>query len=802
MKLNFIASGVLCVFFSGLLHAQSVTGTIQDDSGEPIPFSTIVLLDQDSSLVKGEISNDLGKFTIKTNKTGNFRLAASSVGFEHFISDYFRLNDGQSESVGNIRLKEKTEQLEELVVSADKPIFEQKLDRTVVNVGQNLSVSGGTALDVLERSPGITVDRMNNSLALAGKQGVRVMINGKISNLPAAAVVQMLDGMNAENLEKIELITTPPAKYEAEGDAGMINIVLKKSADKGTNGFVSAFGGYGRDIKYGGNINLNHRNKGLNLFGDFSYRNNFTKQFIGSYRNIQTDTGMDVINSPSERDANTEVFNGRFGIDIPIGKTTVIGGSFSFFDRDWTMDAINNIDQNISNQATQVDMSTFEINDWYFTHGNFNVYQEIGQNHNLSVDFNRISYDANNPTEYLQEFYSAGIEPDSVEELLVSKRTPTAIYTAQIDYSGKFGDKITFEAGAKGSFNDLENDVTVDQTVQGVFVRDDELSNLAMLTENIGAGYTSLSWNVSERNSLQMGLRYEYTRTNIDTETEKSIVDRRLSNFFPSFFYNNKINDNNSWVVSYSRRVSRPRFQDIAPFIIFVDPNAFFAGNEKLLPAFTNTYRLEYRFKTILLSTSYSRDENAIARFQPKLDSRNRLIGTSENMDYRDSYSVNLSFPIGITDWWEIQSNVNASLIKVKSSYLETPVELSITNLRLNGSSRFKLSKKMKAELSWFYASPQYWGIYESKAFGSLNFGFEREIGENGSLRISMNDIFKTNTWISKADVPAENLDVKNKLDFETRVFRITYNQRFGNNKLKGKRNRKSGSDTELQRIQ
>lgn len=804
MKLELRSSTILGLLLSlsYISYSQKITGTIQDNNGTGVPYATVVLLDADSSLVKGEISNGDGIFMISTSKTGTFKLVASSVGYSNYTSESFSLEKGQSKNFGTIKMSEDVEQLEEVVIEAEKPLFEQKIDRTVVNVSQNIGVSGGSALEVLERSPGITVDKMNSSIALAGKQGVRVMINGKISNLPASAVVQMLDGMNAENLEKIELITTPPAKYEAEGDAGMINIVLKKSADKGTNGFISAFAGYGRKEKYGGTININHRNKGFNVYADYGYRNNVTQQVISNERDIQNGSFVDAISAYSNRDASTVVHNGRIGTDVSLGKSTVIGGYFSFFSREWNMDAQNDIQQTFSGVNSSLNMETIELNQWDFTHSNFNISQDITKGHNLSMDFNYISYDANNPTDYNQDFFDDQGEPTGREMLRVGKETPTAIYTAQIDYSANITDDFTLEAGAKTSFTDLENDVTVEETQDGVFVTDDELTNFAMLNEDITAGYASMSWKASDKISLKAGIRYERTQTDIDTKTEENVVDRDFGNFFPSFFYNNTINKDNSWVFSYSRRVSRPRFTDIAPFIIFVDPNAFFAGNEKLLPSLTNNVRFEYRYKTFLISTSYSRDKDAIARFQPELDDQNRLVSTSQNLEYRDNYSVNATIPFGITDWWEVQINLNGSLIKVRSSHFENPVDFSVKNLSTNGTQRFKLPKNMKAEISWFYSTPQFFGVSKIKAVGSINLGLETPVGQNGTLRASMNDIFNMNNWRFRTDIPEENLDVRTLVDFETRVFRISYNQKFGNNKLKGKRRRKSGSDTELQRIQ
>jgi outer membrane receptor for monomeric catechols len=228
----------------------------------------------------------------------------------------FQLDKSNSPfSIGGIEIPEKVEQLNEVVIQAEKPMFEQKIDRTIINVRSNISRAGGSALDVLQRSPGVTVDKMNSAVSLSGKQGVRIMINGKLSRIPMSAVVQMLGGINAENIERIELITTPPSKYEAEGDAGMINIVMKKLEDKGTNGNASVFTGYGRRGKYGATLNLNSRSKNLNVFGDLSTRNDYSTQYFTTRWAIPINNQINETASNNHRDSFTGANSGSVGLE-------------------------------------------------------------------------------------------------------------------------------------------------------------------------------------------------------------------------------------------------------------------------------------------------------------------------------------------------------------------------------------------------------------------------------------------------------------------------------------------------------
>ncbi|MTI40573.1 outer membrane beta-barrel protein [Fulvivirga lutimaris] len=792
---------LICISFS--LQAQfQVSGKYVDGNQAPLPYANVLLLNSsDSTLVKGDITDTSGKFMISTSKSGPFILQIKFIGYKDVYTDIFQLTSANpSKKYDNLIGTEDSKQLSEVVIEAEKPLFEQKIDRTIINVESNISASGGSTLDVLARSPGITVDRMNNSIALAGKQGVRIMINGKISQMPLDAAVQMLDGMNAESLEKIELITTPPAKYEAQGDAGMINIVLKKSIDTGTNGNLSLFSGYGRKEKYGGSINFNNRSEKFNIYGDYAYRMNVTQQLFTGDRSVLINNDLNVYDTDNDRDAFTRVHNGRIGIDWNIGKKTTIGGLISAFDRNWEMDALADIYQYNSTSTQRTTMSTFEINKWLLLLGNFNITHDINDKQSLSIDLDYIDYDSENPTDYDQNYFDQQGALSNTIGLTSKKKTPIKTWVSKIDYSFKISEKVNLEAGGKYSSSRLNNDIIVENLENGILVRDDNLTSLADMEEDISAGYLASTINVSEKIDIQAGLRYEHTITNIDTEKAQNVVDRNFGNWFPSVFFQNTINKNNSFVLSYSRRITRPSFFQIAPFVIFLDPNSFWSGNESLLPALTDAFKAEYRFKSILLSLQYSHDKNSISLFQPRINEDNKQVSKAENLDYRNNYSVNLSVPFSITKWWEWQINGAFNYINLKAIYLDNPVDLTIKNLTFNGSQKFSLPHKFTIELSGYYQSKQLFGVSELKALGALNFGLEKKFS-NSQLRIAYNDIFETSQWYFTANIPEANINSNTHIGFETNVLMITYSRSFGNNNIK-KRNKSTGSEEEQSRFQ
>lgn len=780
-----------------------VKGKYIDINGNGIPSANVLLLkSSDSTLIKGFITDLSGIFVLATNKPDSCIVAITYIGYEDYFSETFVLNGRNSRiELGEITATEKSTELDEVVVEAEKPLFEQRIDRTVVNVQSYISASGGTALDVLARSPGVTVDRMNNVISLAGKQGVRIMINGKMSQMPLDAAVEMLAGMNAENIEKIELITTPPAKYEAEGDAGLINIVMKRETEAGTNGNISVYGGYGEKERYGGSINFDSRGKKITFYGDYAYRMDVVEQDILIDRVVNIDGQEIHTHTQNDRNAFTRVHDGRIGVEWMVGEHTTIGGLFSIFDRLWDMDALAQTNESTSGSPSgYTEMSTFEINEWTLLIGNLNLTHNFNERYNISMDIDYIDYTAYNPTDYHQIFYNLKRQIIDENTLLSRKDTPIETWVSKVDFTGTINDVFTIEAGAKASLSSLKNNIAVQNFQDGQYVTDLGLTSDAEMIENIGAGYASVNIQATQKIELMLGIRYEQTRTNIDTKREQNIVDRNFGSWFPSVFFQNKINKENSWILSYSRRITRPSFFQIAPFVIFLDPNSFWGGNISLLPSMTDAVKAEYNYKMVILSLNYSYDKNSISLFQPKIID-GKQVSTAENLEYMRSYSINLSFPIQITDWWEWQFNLTGNHSEIRAEFLDDPITLSVKNFNFNASQKFSLPKNFTVEVSGFYQSEQLFGIARMKPFGSLDFGVEKKF-ENSSIRLAYNDILKTQNWDFRTYIPEENLNIRTHVDFDNSVIRLTYSTTFGNKKLKVNKRETTGSEEEQRRFE
>jgi len=803
--ISLLLAGCLSSFLTPLSAQTKITGIVLDEQEEALSYAGIMLLNaSDSLLVKGDVSTDDGSFTFKAIPPGNYLIGISLVGYNDFFSPAFEIAATEKElSLGTYRIAPNTLLLEEVEVVARRPLFEQRIDRLVVNVAQSITAAGGTALEVLERSPGIIVNRQTNSIAMSGKSGVVLMINNKINRLPVETIIQMLDGMPAANIERIEIITTPPANFDAEGNAGILSIILKKNQAEGLNGSINASVGYGAHEKYGSNINFNYRKGRVNLFGDYGYDFNHTAQVFTNYRSIVND-GMFIENDNiSRRDPITQNYNGRLGLDINLSDKTVVGVLGTWGKRDWNMNAVNTVDRLVDQQLQErLIVDNQEINIWKNWLANFNLQHQFSEKSRMSLDLDYTEYDNDNPTDYVNRFFDPQGNLSNEEELRVGKKTPIGIYVGKLDYATSWGEKVSLEAGVKGTFSEFENDFSVENLLQEVWVSDDQYTAAYLLEEKIGAAYGTASWQITPKTGIKAGLRYEYTDSNLGTAEEPNIIDREYGNWFPSIFLTQELSEDKQLQVSYSRRINRPAYTDLAPFVIFFDPNTLLSGNVALQPAYTDAYRVGYRHQRWFFSLDYGYTDQAIARFQPQVDPEtNQQINTPLNMDFQQNLSLSVSFPVDITEWWSMRYNLVSFWQNNQLSVNEQIVNNEGITFRGNTTQTFNLPWEINLEVTGFFMSPAAFGLIKSKPFGDIALGLQKNLGDKaGSIRINVANLLEGN-FASTANQPDINLNYRGKFAFAERRVRLTYTYNFGSNKVKAARNRQTGSSEEQGRI-
>ncbi len=784
------------------LKAQTISGKVLSDQNEPLINSNVFLLKEtDSSLVKVAITNLEGNFLIESVEAGKYLLSISYIGFETYTKGL--LITKTTSDLGNIALKPSSNLLNQVTIVAQKPFVEQKIDRLVINVKNSITSSGSTVLSVLQKSPGITVNQQAGIINMAGKEGVQVMINGKLSYMPAAAIVPMLEGMSSNYVERIELITTPPSKFDAGGNAGYINIVLSENPNKGFNGSYSITAAGFNGSAPAASADFNYRKNKINLYGSYSYSRISQLQYIENYRKVlyENSTKETLVNSLRDPVRNTN--NLRIGVDYQLGKKTTIGLLISAYQNLWEMDAFNTSISSFNKlEDSRIAIDNTETNKWKHGMINFNLQHTLKNSGELTFNVDFLKYDNYNPTKYVNKYSKNGTFIKE-EYIGSSKKTLIDIFPVQLDYRKKLNSKTDYEMGLKTVISRFSNDVLVEQLIQNVWKPDQEFTANYKLNESVAAAYSSFTINANPKNTIKAGLRYEYTKSNLGSEKQANIVDRKYGYLFPTTYWSHKINDSKTINMSYNRRINRPTFNDLAPFLIFSDPNTFVSGNSALQPAIANNASVSYALKMYNFSLNYSHENYTIGGFQFKIDPvNNKQYNTAENLKFTESLFTTFAIPMKFTNWWNSQLNINSSWSHAVADFIKPETSIKIFNYNLSGFHNFTLSKNINMELSGFYQSKGLFGIAVLKPFGQLNFGTQFKFPKsNSNLKLGVDDIFSTMKFKFENNSDILGYQAYINLNMQRRLFKITFSQNLGNKKLKEKRNRNTASDAERQRV-
>lgn len=794
------------IFVASLLSQSLVKGTVADESGSPPEYATVLLLQpSDSSLVKGTILTPEGTYYFEDVVPGNYLVATSMIGYQPAFSELFTIGPGNNViQVPLLVVAEDVTQLEEVTIRTKKPLYVQKIDRLEVNVQSSATMAGNTALEILEKSPGVLVDRQNSVLNLRGKSGVSVMIDGKMTRMAMSAVFGMLDGMPASNIDRLELITTPPANFDAEGNAGFINIVLIKNEYEGLNGILSATLGYGKQERVVAGGSFNYRKKKINIYGDYNFNHNNGIQTTDMSRtNERPGYTLETINN-SIRDYLVNLHTGRVGIDYYLTEKTVVGLLGTFYERDWSQ---LQEDDGIFIVEPGLDTSSFAIrnerNRRYQYLGNMNIQHQINSHHILNFDVDYIRNHVHQPQDYLTTFFLEGGEELRKEELTIDKKTPLNIWVGKADYTFILNEKLKVESGIKGALSNITNNILAENFIDGTWIRDPLFSVDAYMKEIIRAAYGSVEYGINDKTALKAGLRYEHTFTELLMGSSESDFTRSFGNLFPTLFLSRQFNENHSLVLAFNQRISRPGFSDLAPWVILMGPTTYMTGNIDLLPAVSSSVKTDYSFKKLLVSLQYTRIKNSIQRFQPiQSPDSDLLIITTVNLDKEDIYSLSVSLPIKITSWWTMRNNINGYITSLETIYTGTMIEINEKKFDLFSNQIFNLPKDYSFELSFRYYSKARMGIMINKPMEFLNFGFRKEFRNNlGTLSLNISNILNESVFDAEINMPELGLNQRSYVDMDSRVIRLTYSKNFGKRELKSRSKRQTGSGDLLKRI-
>lgn len=799
---------IFSVFSLSFIQAQSstITGKIQDAQNQNIPFATVVIKSAvDSSLVKADITTEEGLFAFVGIKPGKYFAEASYIGYKDVTTNIFDV-DQPSVELAPITLEENAKQLDEVVVTAQRALIEVKADRTVFNVQGTINSAGENGLNLLRKAPGVLVDNSDN-ITVLGRSGVLIYVDGKRLPLTGDDLTTYLQSLTSEQIDKIDIITNPGSKYEAQGNAGIIDIRLKKDKNLGSNGSVSTTYGHGR---YGtGNVNANgnYRNKWMNTFGGAGY--NFGTRWNEMI--FETFQNQIRLNETNRSTSDFSGLNGRWGTDFFINKKHTIG---------FLVSAQTFSNQNTANNRTFIGPETTDIrvdsvlvapntseNTRTQATYNINYAFESGKNRlNIDVDYGNFD----NVADYYQpNFYYNAAESQIISQNINTYSTPNniEITTAKADYETEvFGGSL----GLGTKFSNVQTDNTF--LFYNVFgdqqIRNDRRSNEFAYNENVLAGYVNYAKNLSQKWNVSAGLRVENTDatgelTAFIPELAESPVDFNYVSFFPSAGLTYQHHPEHVYSVNYGRRINRPDYNVLNPFREQLSELSYSKGNKFLQPEIVNNieigYTLKYRYT---FKISYSNTSNQITRLigPDEIDPRAGFISW-DNLATQKLYNANISLPIDITKWWNAYMNFNVGYTDNQADYGDgRVVDVQAGSYSFFQQHTFSLGKKWKAEISGWYSGPGVWGgVFLYDPSYSLNLGLQRKFfNDKLNVRVSANDITYQSGW---SGVSRFNGQVGfGGGNWDSRRASISLSYDLGNKNVKS-RKRNTGMDDESRRV-
>lgn len=771
----------------------SIIGKVVDGTTKtPLEFATVTLFNQsDSAMVTGAITDIDGAFALET-RPGSYFLKIEFIGFEPMTINEVAFEPGKrTVDLGEVVLSTEASLLEEIEVRAEKSTMQLSLDKKVFNVGKDLANSGGTAADVLDNVPSVTVD-VEGNVELRGAGGVRILVDGKPSGLIGISNSDGLRNLPANMIDKIEVVTNPSARYEAEGMSGIINIVLKKDRKQGVNGSVDLT--LGAPDTYGTAVSLNYRKDRFNFFTNYSLRYRKGPGSGDSYQEFY-DNGLTYITENTSRRTRGGLSNGiRFGADYFFNDKNTLTTAFNFRRSD--DDNFNRIhyrdyENSINNQVR----FTERIDDEVEKENNIEyslTYRKLFQrkDHELTFDFRYQDEEEDESSEFLEQYYLADeVTPSGKADLQQQsqnvERNKNMIF--QVDYQLPFSEDGKFEAGLRSGIRDITNDFSVLQFEDDAWIAIDGFTNNLLYDENIHAAYATLG-NKFDRFSWSAGLRAEYSDVRTELEQTNEVNPRDYFNMFPSVFLGYEFNEKNTFQVSYSRRIRRPGFWELNPFLTFSDARNIWGGNPDLNPEFTNSYEvgyLKYFDKGTLTSSIFYRHTDDVIERIRLVTSDTTSETRPRNLSTRDDYGLEFTFSFDPTKKWRINGNVNFFRSQTEGEF--EGIDLSNDTYTWFGrlSNRVTIFDKVDLQVNFNYRAPRKNSQGRSLAMWNVDPAASMDVLKNkGTLTLSVRDLFNTRRrrYISEGD----NFYVEGDWRWRARQTTLTFNYRINQKKRGG----------------
>ena len=775
-------------------------GTITNQKGEPVAYANVALLSPEGVLLEGAVTDEAGNFSISTTKTARVKLVVSSLGYTSYSSEEFELLAGLQKDFGALVLADELTGLDEVTVNATRPQIIIEPDKTIVNVEGTVMAEGANALDVLGRSPGVFITS-DGSINLNGRTGVTVMINDRPMYMSAADLTSFLRSMPADNIKSIEVITSPSARFDAEGAAGVINIQLKKNTVDGVFGNVMLGGRYNGKAAPNTGVTLNIKKGKWTTNGTFNYNEYVEINDLEITRNFQVEGGKSTFLQDSrivER-SHTPSFTGAANYELTPTQNLGINLQASTT----SSNGLNNSGTLISNPGQTNGTSFTSINDSkdqssrLFTNLHYDAKLDtLGGKISADLDFTVMDMGSN---ALLNNAYLNGLT-QSKDRVLTLNDMYYTILTSKVDWIQPLKGGKLLEAGLKGSWVESDNDLDLSRGINDGPLQPDPNSNRFIYQENVLAAYSSLKGDFSKKLSYQAGLRMEYSDVTGTSKTLNQVNRQEYVNLFPSVFLQHKVSDSYQVVYNVNRRITRPNYRLLNPFVYYIDPLTTEKGNPSLRPQYSTNLEMDHVIKgTYQFTLGYSVTEDAFMQiFEQNEEARSSTTFTA-NFDKTKNFNFQGVVPVEFTKWWNSSNLVQANYNKFKSLLGKDVLDVSQVSYLLRTQHNFNLPKGFKLELVGIYLSPQIWGQGEIGGFGWVDAGMTKSLMKDKlSLSINGGDLFRTQ-WI-RAAINFADIDTQIRQYRNEQSIRFTLRYNFS----KGQSfrvNSNSGSSEERKRL-
>jgi len=821
-----------------LVFAQ-LSGKISDENLQPVPSATVLLLNwRDSSLVKTTLSNTDGIFQFPQLKAGEYVLTVSFIGYQKYYSGKIVLmRENQLVMLPAVSLQPLSSALKTVTITAQKPVIEMQADKLVMNVQNTISATGNTALEVLQKAPGVVVNQ-NDEIMVNGKAGILIYLDGKQTYMSQTDLITYLKNMRSDQIDKLEIMSNPSAKYDAAGKA-IINIITIRNKDIGTNGTLNAGMGlvFGPTVpaiqtsgllsykytglapRYNAGLVLNNRKGKVNLFGNLYYNNTLGLNNSQTYKQV----AGSLYNQYAYSQGLSYNLNYKAGIDYFVNKNTTLGMMLSGNDGGWrnNLPSVGNgyfMTLDGSPQSSALTTSN-GFNTWHNNtlNGNFkHSFDSTGRVLSIDIDYslyNTVSGEHGLNTNFFDANGQATGSP-----LNITSDIPDVyhIVAVKADYSTPLSRKAKLDIGMKSSWVNSDNDIRFYNNERADIGR----TNHFIYTENINALYGNLNKEFNTIWSLQLGLRMEYTRSEGNSLTLNDDAKHRYVNLFPSFFLKQNVDKDNELSYSYSRRITRPAYSTLNPFIYFSDPYTYSIGNENIKPSYTDSYSINYTLKhTFVATLGYSNTssfmaqlyENAIDNptIYAKLSASSAGTGvdpgkitylTTDNIARFQVYNLGFTLPVTIAPWWTMNNNLTLLYVKYQGTVSNYLLNYEIKPYNFYSAQDFKLPSSLMLEGSISYNSRNIYGQIQAREQYSVNFGLRKTLWDKkATFSLSVNDIFATNSFYGVVNTTGVIQTSGNKST--SRMASINFSYKFGNSNVKSARNRSTATEDERGRI-